>query len=151
MLLLVTLRYFNLPINYFPYTSTILQIDNGDKMDVAEKNTFCQMAHQPSVILNPVNIAVLHSVFVEVVQLIVNVSTALIIEQVRLFKCAKGQIILKWFLASSISSNKRTKTSRHSSKKNSFVRFLEEFEDAKNHFEINWPLEKVLKIKKIQN
>ena len=65
-------------------------------MDVAEKNTFCQMAHQPSVILILIlNIAVLHSVFVEVVQLIVNVSTALIIEQVRLFKCAKGQIILK--------------------------------------------------------
>ena len=67
-------------------------------MDVAEKNTFCQMAHQPSVILILIpilNIAVLHSVFVEVVQLIVNVSTALIIEQVRLFKCAKGQIVLK--------------------------------------------------------
>ena len=62
-------------------------------MDVAEKNTFCQMAHQPSVILKPVNIAVLHSVFVEVVQLIVNVSTALTIEQVRLFKiCARKSL-----------------------------------------------------------
>ena len=49
----------------------------------------------------------------------------------------KGQIISKLFLVSSISSKKRTKISRHSSKKNSFVCFLEEFEDAKNHFEIN--------------
>ena len=34
----------------------------------------------------------------------------------------------------------RMKTTRHGSKKNSFVCFLEEFEDTKNHFEINWPL-----------
>ena len=53
---------------------------------------------------------------------------------------AKGQIISHLFLVSSISSEKRTNTSRHSSKKNSFVHFLEEFEDTKNHFEINWPL-----------
>ena len=26
------------------------------------------------------------------------------------------------------------------SKKNSFGRFMEEFEDIKNHFKINWPL-----------
>ena len=46
---------------------------------------------------------------------------------------------------------KTNEKSSYSSKKNLFVCFLEEFEDAKNHFEINWPLEKVLKIKKIQN
>ena len=56
------------------------------------------------------------------------------------FMFSKGQIISKWFVVSLISSKKRTKTSRHSSKKNSFVRFLEEFKDTKNHFEINWPL-----------
>ena len=32
------------------------------------------------------------------------------------------------------------KTSRQSSKKNSFVRFLEEIDDTKNHFEIIGPL-----------
>ena len=57
-------------------------------MDVAEENTCCQMAHQPSVILMPIH-AVLNSVFVEVLQLIVNVTTALTIEQVRPFKCAR--------------------------------------------------------------
>jgi hypothetical protein len=46
------------------------------------------MAHQPSVILMPIH-AVLNSVFVEVLQLIVNVTTALTIEQVRPFKCAR--------------------------------------------------------------
>ena len=39
---------------------------------------------------------------------------------------------------------KRTKTSHHSSKKNLFIGFLEEFEDNKNHFEFNWPLTWVL-------
>ena len=57
-------------------------------MDVAEKNTFCQMAHQPSVILldllvpNKLVHAVLNMIIVEVLQLIVNVPTALTIEQV---------------------------------------------------------------------
>ena len=53
----------------------------------------------------------------------------------------KGQIISKWFLVSSISSEKRTKTSPHSSKNNSSTYFLEEFEDTKFFFEINWPLQ----------
>ena len=44
------------------------------------------------------------------------------------------------FLGSSISSKKRTKRSRIVVKTNSFVRFLEEMDDPKNHFEINLPL-----------
>ena len=36
--------------------------------------------------------------------------------------------------------NMNENKSSSSSKKNSFVRFLEEFEDTKNHFKINWPL-----------
>ena len=60
-------------------------------MDVAEENTCCQMAHQPSVILMPIH-AVLNSVFVEVLQLIVNVTTALTIEQVRPFKWARKSL-----------------------------------------------------------
>ena len=43
-------------------------------------------------------------------------------------------------MRSSISSKKRTKTSRILVKTNSFVRFLEEIDDPKNHFEITWPL-----------
>ena len=43
-------------------------------------------------------------------------------------------------MVSLISSKKRTKTSRHSSKKTLFVHLLEEFEDTKNHFKINWLL-----------
>ena len=35
---------------------------------------------------------------------------------------------------------KRTKTSHILKKPNSFVRFLEEINDSKNHFEITWPL-----------
>ena len=49
----------------------------------------------------------------------------------------KGQLISKWFLESLISSKKRTKTIRIVVKTNSFVRFLEEIDDSKNHFEIN--------------
>ena len=40
------------------------------------------------------------------------------------------------FLVPSNSSKKRTKTFRHSTKMNLFVRFLEEFEDIKSPFEI---------------
>ena len=50
---------------------------------------------------------------------------------------SKGQLISKWFLGSSISSKKRTKTSLIVVNLNSFVRFLEEINDPKNHFEIN--------------
>ena len=48
----------------------------------------------------------------------------------------KGKLISKRFLGSSISSKKRTKTSRILVKTNSFVRFLEEIDEPKNHFEI---------------
>ena len=44
------------------------------------------------------------------------------------------------FLVSSISSKKRTKTSRIVVKSNSFVRFLKEFVAWQFAFEINWPL-----------
>ena len=56
------------------------------------------------------------------------------------WKCpfvGKGQIILNDFLKPSISSKNRTKTSITVVKSNSFVRFLEEIEDIKKHFEIN--------------
>ena len=43
----------------------------------------------------------------------------------------KGQLFSKRFLGSSISSRKRTKTSRHVSKTNLFVRFLEEIDAPK--------------------
>ena len=43
----------------------------------------------------------------------------------------------------SISSKKRMKTSHIVVKMNSFVRFFEEIDDPKNHFEINWPLENI--------
>ena len=61
-------------------------------MDVAEKITFCQMAHQPSVILldhlvpNKQVHAVLNTVIVEVLQFIANVPSALTIEHVRFFR-----------------------------------------------------------------
>ena len=54
---------------------------------------------------------------------------------------SKGQIISKLFLVSFISSKRRMKTSYHSSKKTTFVCFLEEFEDTKNYFKINWLLQ----------
>ena len=56
----------------------------------------------------------------------------------------KGQIISKWFFGV---FDFLQKTNENKStwgiivvKSNSFVRFLEEIEDTKNHFEINWPL-----------
>ena len=52
----------------------------------------------------------------------------------------KGQVISKGFSVSSISSKKRTKTSRIVVKSNSFVRFLEELTAWQFAFEINWPL-----------
>ena len=55
----------------------------------------------------------------------------------------KGQLISKSFLRSSISSKKRTKTRRSVVKTNSFIRFLEEIDDTKNHFEITWPLVRI--------
>ena len=67
---------------------TKLQKSTGDKIDVAEQITCYQMVHQPSVILldhlvpNKLVHAVLNMVIVEVLQLIVNVPTALTIEQV---------------------------------------------------------------------
>ena len=70
----------------------ILQKLNGDKIDVAEQITCYQIAQTPSVIQmdhlvpNKLVHAVLNTVIVEDLQLIVNVPTALTIEQVRLFK-----------------------------------------------------------------
>ena len=56
----------------------------------------------------------------------------------------KGQIISKWFFGV---FNFLQKTNENKStwgiivvKSNSFVRFLEEIEDIKTPFEINWPL-----------
>ena len=43
-------------------------------------------------------------------------------------------------MVSSISSKKKSTWGIIVVKSNSFVRFLEEIEDIKNHFEINWPL-----------
>ena len=48
-------------------------------------------------------------------------------------------------MRSSISSKKRTKTSRILVKTNSFVCFLEEIHDPPNHFEITWPLRRLNK------
>ena len=52
----------------------------------------------------------------------------------------KGQLISKCFLVPSLSSKKRTKTSRHVVKTNLFVCFLEETSAWKNYFEFVWPL-----------
>ena len=56
----------------------------------------------------------------------------------------KGQIISKWFFGV---FDFLQKTNENKStwgiivvKSNSFVHFLEEIEDTKNHFEIIWPL-----------
>ena len=70
---------------------TKLQKSTGDKIDVAEQITCYQMVHQPSVILldhlvpNKLVHAVLNTGIAEVLQLIVNVTAVLTIEQVRLF------------------------------------------------------------------
>ena len=79
--------YLNFPIcNLLSlYIYTILQKSNGEKIDVVEQITCYQMAHQPSVILLDHLVmvhAALNTVIVEVLQLIVNVPTALTIEQV---------------------------------------------------------------------
>ena len=57
-----------------------------------------------------------------------------------LFVFAKGQLISKWFLVSSNSSKKRMNEFFLLLQRHVFVRFLEEIEDTKNHFEIIWPL-----------
>ena len=80
--------YLNFPIcNLLSlYIYTILQKSNGEKIDVVEQITCYQMAHQPSVILrdhlvpNKMVHAALNTVIVEVLQLIVNVPTALTID-----------------------------------------------------------------------
>ena len=55
---------------------------------------------------------------------------------------AKAQLILKWFLGSSISSKKRTNEFNFTTMRLVFVSFLEEIDDPqKNHFEINLPLQ----------
>ena len=82
--------YFNFTFPIPKYA--ILQKLNGDKIDVAEQITCYQIAHTPSVIQmdhlvpNKLVHAVLNTVIVEVLQLIVNVPTVLIIEKVRLSK-----------------------------------------------------------------
>ena len=52
----------------------------------------------------------------------------------------KGQLISKWFLVSSNSSKKRTNELFFLLWRLTFVHFLEEIEDTKNHFKIIWPL-----------
>ena len=49
-------------------------------------------------------------------------------------RVVKGQIILRWFLRSSISSKKRTKQFVFTSMRIVFVRFLEEIDDLKKPF-----------------
>ena len=57
----------------------------------------------------------------------------------------KGQIILKWFFGVFDFLQKTNKNKLTWGiivvKSNSFVRFLEEIKDTKNHYEIIWPLE----------
>ena len=53
---------------------------------------------------------------------------------------AKGQLISKYILVSSISSKKHTKTRRIIVKTKLFVRFLEEITAWQFAFEITWPL-----------
>ena len=72
----------------------------------------------------------------------------IIVENITILLHTKGQLISNVFLVSSVSSKKRTKTSRPEVsysiivvKSNSFVRFLEEIDDPKNQFEIKWPLQ----------
>ena len=60
------------------------------------------------------------------------------------FKFAKGQLISKWFFGvvdflQKMNKNKST-WGIIAVKSNLFVHFLEEIDDPKNHFEINWPL-----------
>ena len=61
-----------------------------------------------------------------------------------IFLCINGQTKSKWIFSSDVSSKKRTNefdfTIMISSGRLVFVRFLEEIDDPKNHFEINWPL-----------
>ena len=64
-----------------------------------------------------------------------------------IFLVCKGQIISKWFFGV---FDFLQKTNENKSiwgiivvKLNSFVRFLEEIEDIKTPFEINWPLERI--------
>ena len=60
---------------------------------------------------------------------------------------AKGQIISKWFfdVFDFLQKTNENKSIRGIIvvKSNSFVRFLEEVEDIKTPFEINWPLKKL--------
>ena len=53
---------------------------------------------------------------------------------------AKGQLISKYILVSSISSKKQTKTRRIIVKTKLFVSFLEEITAWQFAFEITWPL-----------
>ena len=67
----------------------------------------------------------------------------------------KGQLISKWFFGvvdflQKTNENKST-WGIIAVKSNSFIRFLEEIDDPKNHFEINWPLEQFIQTVKGQN
>ena len=53
----------------------------------------------------------------------------------------KGQIISECLFGVFNSFKRTNKNTSHSSKTNSFIRFLEEFTDWQFAFEINWPLE----------
>ena len=60
----------------------------------------------------------------------------------------KGQVILKWFLGSSISFKKRTNEFVFTSMRHVFVRFLGESLARKKHFEIIWPLSTIYEKRK---
>ena len=53
----------------------------------------------------------------------------------------KGQVISKGLLVSSNSPKKQTNEFLFTTTTKSFIRFLGEFEDTKNPFEITWPLQ----------
>ena len=56
------------------------------------------------------------------------------------FKLSKGQTNSKLFFQAEVFSKKRTNKFDFTTCRLVFVRFLEESEDAKRHFEINWPV-----------
>ena len=60
------------------------------------------------------------------------------------WKTLKGQIISKLFFSGRGFSQKTNENMSHTSKTNSFVRFLEEYSAWQFAFEINWPLSQEL-------
>ena len=71
-----------------------------------------------------------------------NFAKFVVFSEYMIFNWTKGQLISIWFLVSSNSSKKWTNEFFLLLWRLVFVRFLEEIEDTKNHFEIIWPLHK---------